>query len=241
MLKSIDLYKELLKTRAKALKEEELLTLVRSIFEEVDIQHEAINNRLINGSNKTKIVNNFDIDKLESSRIFHISQIRKICINYRLKFLNTNLFKGDYPLETISKIRQLEKEHQIELTNFKIAAPAVLFKLKKADDPLLFAPIGNDFYYFIDKWGNDVHFFRSVKYWFVRSFDNFMISLLLISVLLSIFASCFFFKTEASVGHIIIFFMFCFKGVVGMALFTGVSIGKNFSEYSWKSEYDKVM
>ena len=58
-----------------------------------------------------KSLNHFDIDKVETDKIFHIDQIKKICIDYRLRFLDTKYFKGDFPANAISKIRQLEEDH----------------------------------------------------------------------------------------------------------------------------------
>ena len=75
----------------------------------------------------TQSINNFDFDKLETQRIFHLNQIRKVCIDYRLRFLDLKYFKGNIPKEGIDKITQLEKEHQTSLEGFKIMAPSVLF------------------------------------------------------------------------------------------------------------------
>ena len=104
----------------------------------------------------TQSINNFDFDKLETQRIFHLNQIRKVCIDYRLRFLDLKYFKGNIPKEGIDKITQLEKEHQTSLEGFKIMAPSVLFRLKKTDDPLLFVPLGNNYFYLVHKWGNDL-------------------------------------------------------------------------------------
>ncbi|MEC9195952.1 MAG: hypothetical protein VYD13_05110, partial [Bacteroidota bacterium] len=43
----------------------------------------------------TQSINNFDFDKLETQRIFHLNQIRKVCIDYRLRFLDLKYFKGN--------------------------------------------------------------------------------------------------------------------------------------------------
>ena len=84
--------------------------------------------------------NNFDFDQLETQRIFHLNQIRKVCIDYRLRFLDLKYFKGNIPKDGIEKITQLEKEHQTSLERFKIMAPSVLFRIKKKDYPLIFVP-----------------------------------------------------------------------------------------------------
>ena len=43
-------------------------------------------------------------------------------------------------------------------------APSALFRLEKTDDPLLFVPLGNNYYYLVHKWGNDLHPFSQTKY-----------------------------------------------------------------------------
>ena len=96
--------------------------------------------------------NQFDFDQLETNRIFHRDAIKKICIDYRLRFLNLSYFKSDVPVEAIERIKALEKSHKTEVKHMKIVAPSKLFRLKNADDPLLFVPIGNDYYYLIHKW-----------------------------------------------------------------------------------------
>lgn len=239
MLGLVNLQEELIKNRDKELGGRSVLNWVNSLLKEVDSQHQRIE-KTLKTSQSNNIRNKFDIDRLDSNRIFHISQIKNICINYRLKFLDTSFFKGDYPKETISKINELERNHGIQIRGYKIIAPSILFKLKKADDPLLFAPLGNNLYYLIDKWGNDVNATRRIKYWPVRTFDNFAFTLLFITVLLTTLCHRLFFGEDGTVAHFFIVFLFFLKGVIGMALFFGVSIGKNFSELSWQSQYDKI-
>ena len=56
-------------------------------------------------------INKFDFDKLESNNIVHVSHIRNICVDYRLRFLDLNRFKGTIPDEAHDKINSLEKLH----------------------------------------------------------------------------------------------------------------------------------
>ena len=125
--------------------------------------------------------NNFDFDQLETHRIFHLDQIKEVCIDYRLRFLDLKYFKGNIPKEGIDKISQLEKEHQTSLEGFKIMAPSVLFRLKKTDDPLLFVPLGNDYFYLVHKWGNDLSFFRKAWAWPFKNIWNLLIAVLFVS------------------------------------------------------------
>lgn len=238
MLQPINLQEKLLKVRDKHLKKTNVLTWVQSVFNELDDKREATLNKLQTSENSP--VNTFDIDKVDANSIFHINQIQTLCIDYRLRFLDTKYFKGDYPAEAISKIHQLENYHQTKLEGFKIAAPSVLFKLKKADDPMLFVPMGNDYYYLVHKWGNDLHPLRKVKYWAAKNVENFAISLFAISLLLTFLTHTFFFREQTNITYFVMLFLFYLKGAIGFGLFFGISSGKNFSEYAWKSKYDKI-
>lgn len=238
MLKTINLLQKLEKERSKQISEENILEYYKSIFNKVDDKRAETLEKL--NSISDTISNNFDFDKLDTKAIFHIDQIKKICIDYRLRFLNTTNFKNDYPEEAITNIQNIEKEHNISLKGFKIIAPMEVFKLKKADDPLLFAPMGNGYYYLIHKWGNDLHPFRKMKYWSIKNVENLGVSLALLSALLTAISYPFFFAEKATFGYILMLFMFYFKGVVGMVFIFCGSSGKNFSEYSWQSQYDKI-
>lgn len=237
MLKVVKLQEQLLKIRNKHLKKKDVLTWVENVFSELDSRREETLQQLLSSENSK--TNSFNIDNVDVNAVFHISQIKKVCIDYRLRFLDTIYFKGDYPAEVISKIHQLEKLHNTKIEGFKIVAPSVLFKLKKADDPLLFAPIGNDYYYLIHKWGNDLHPLRKLKYWFVKSLENFAIFLLTISFLLTT-VSYSLFSRDFSFINFVVIYLFFLKGAIGFGLFYGISSGKNFSEYSWQSKHDKI-
>ena len=43
-------------------------------------------------------------------------------------------------------------------------APSKLFELENYDDPLLFASLGDGYYYLIHKWGNDLSFLEKYQF-----------------------------------------------------------------------------
>ena len=128
-----------------------------------------------------KSINEFDLDKFDSKDIYHISNIKDICIDYRLRFLDLKYFKNDLPQEAFDKIAALKVAHNTTLSGFKIMAPSKLFRLKDTDDPLLFIPIGNDYFYLIHQWGDNLHPFRKALVWPFKNIWNLMILILGIS------------------------------------------------------------
>lgn len=215
--------------------EADLLNEVKSILASDDAKDAQILDTL-SKNNKTS-ENQFIFDKLETNRIYHISQIKKTCVNYRLRFLDTKLFKGEIPYEAVSKIKQLEREHNIQLGGFKIIAPAKLFKLENYDDPLLFAPIGNGYYYLIHKWGNDLNAFRRFMMWPVRDFENFVFCMFILSIFLTAAIPEGVFSSKATAANAGIVFLFVFKSVVAAVMYYGYLSGRNFSVAIWDSKY----
>ncbi len=187
---------------------------------------------------KSEIIqNSFDFDQLETEKIYHLEQIKKICIDYRLRFLDSKYFKGKLPKEAIYAVKTIEKKHQTELKGFKIIAPSKLFKLENADDPLLFAPIGNDYFYLIHKWGNDLHPLRKIMMWFFKSFENLLILTFLVSLLLTFMVPDGLFSKGTNVSTFVMVFLFMFKSVAAIVLFYGFALGKNFNTAIWNSKY----
>ncbi|SIQ60490.1 hypothetical protein [Maribacter ulvicola] len=182
-------------------------------------------------------IKNFNIDLLEGSKIYHIEEIKQICIDYRLRFLDTKYFKGPIPPEALSKIKSLEKEHHLEITAFKIIAPSKLFKLKDKDDPLLFAPLGNGYHYLIHQWGNDLNPLRKLLMWPFKNIVNLAFLVLLISFVITILIPNGLLSKSNSNAHFLLLFLFIFKSITSVVIFYGFAMGKNFNTAIWNSKY----
>ena len=202
-------------------------------FDEKDFNHYKDINQIKND-------NKFDFDKLESKKIVHLNAIKKTCISYRLRFLDIHYFKGDIPIEAIDKIKELELDHGIKINSFKIMAPSVMFRLKKTDDPLMFVPIGNNYYYLIHKWGNDLNPFRRIRMWPFHSLKNLLFSLLPWSFLSALIRPLQIFTKSPDSSSFWLLFLFMFKAIVAVVLFLGVALGKNFNPKIWNSKYNKI-
>lgn len=234
MLSKTNMETVLQKTRDRRISSEDIMTEVTQILEETGRQRDRISEKLKNPNTGD---NPFKIDLLKADRIYHLDDIKKLCITYRLRFLDANFFKGEIPEEAISKIRQLEKDHDTPLSGFKVMAPAKLLKLENADDPLLFAPLGNDYFYLIHKWGNDLHPFRKLLMWPYKNFENLVITVFLLSIFLTAITPMGLFTHTAAMQEYILMFLFMFKSVGGIVLFYGFAKGKNFNNAIWDSKY----
>ena len=210
------------------------------LIEENKIQFDVKDFNHYKDINQIKNDNKFDFDKLESKRIVHLNAIKKTCISYRLRFLDIHYFKGDIPIEAIDKIKELELDHGIKINSFKIMAPSVMFRLKKTDDPLMFVPIGNNYYYLIHKWGNDLNPLRRIRMWPFHSLKNLLFSLLAVSFLITLMTPLQIFTKSPDSSSFWLLFLFMFKAIVAIVLFLGVALGKNFNPKIWNSKYNKV-
>lgn len=211
------------------------LKQVYSILSNLDNELGRIENNVIIGNGVAN--NKFNIDLLNSDKIYHTKEIKQICIDYRLRFLDTKYFKGTIPAEGLSKIKALEKEHNTEIKGFKIIAPSKLFKLEDKDDPLLFAPIGNGYYYLIHQWGNDLHPFRKLLMWPFKNMANLIILVLLISFLVTLIIPNGLFSKSSTNAQFWILYFFMFKCIASVVIFYGFALGKNFSPAIWNSKY----
>ncbi|MFC6858674.1 hypothetical protein [Zunongwangia atlantica] len=229
---------QLLKSRNKRQSEDLFLKEIEAIFNENELRNEAILKKLENNDKKSTS-NSLNFNLLESNRIFHISDIQKICIDYRLRFLSSSYFKAEITFEAIMAIRKLENDHSTSLSGFRIIAPARLFKLENADDPLLMAPMGNDYYYLVHKWGNDLHPFRKLLMWPFKQLENFIFSMFLLSLAITylIPQEIFAHGGQQSTTEFLMILFFVFKWIGGLAIFYGFKKGKNFSESIWDSKY----
>jgi hypothetical protein len=135
-------------------------------------------------------------DKYNSELIFTEAEIKELCLDYRLKFLNSKRYIGPVDSELGTKLADFSDEHKLSLdTNagmrddFYVAAPYNCFELDwkpvppKDPDPLLFYCVDRDYknpelskYLLIHKWGNDFSPLRLIKGFIYRNPINWFFS-----------------------------------------------------------------
>lgn len=235
LLKRTNIERELSRLRTKTETENDILNSVAKILKEDAAKDDAVLKTLSEG--KSSKANNFNFDLLETKRIFHIDAIKDICITYRLRFLDTVYFKGEIPYTAVAEIKELEKRHQTELKGYKIIAPSKLFKLENADDPLLFAPIGNGYYYLIHKWGNDLSPLRKWMMLPFKNFENLVFATIMVSFLATFLIPDGLFSKQSSTAEFWMVFFFMFKSVGAIVIYYTFAAGKNFNNAIWDSKY----
>jgi hypothetical protein len=228
------LEKELLAERNKSKSEKDILAEVSAVLEENTRVRSQILNQL-NRQGSTKM-NQLDIDLLETDKIFHLDQIKTISVAYRLRFLDSSLFKNEIPAEAITKIRLLEQSHQTTLEGFKIMAPSKAFHLINYDDPLLFVPIGNNYYYLIHQWGKEINVWRKIKVLPIKNLLNFTLFTLLISVLFTLVMPINDISITVPLAPVLLF-LFTFKSIFAVLAYYFFMLGKNFNEEIWQRKY----
>ena len=108
LLEKINLEKELKKERVKANNSPDLIgEFYQTIKKNQELRKSILNSKTVD---TRQDYNTFNFDCLDTDKIYHIEQIKKICIDYRLRFLDTKYFKGQIPEEAIIKINNLEKQ-----------------------------------------------------------------------------------------------------------------------------------
>lgn len=229
----LNLQNTLRKDRDQHISSEDLKDMIQAIFDQKEAIKSRVKSTLETPNNS--YVNTLTFDALDLDKIFHIDSIKKLCINYRLRFLDTHLFKGEYPKELYSIIPNLENDHKIQLKDFKIMAPSKLFRLKSKEDPLLFAPIGNGYYYLVHKWGDDLKSYRKILVWPFKNINTLIFTSIILSLLSTAIGSAFF--NDFSDTQLLVIFIFNIKTFVFVTFYLLFMMRKNFNESIWNSKY----
>lgn len=146
-----------------------------------------------NSTNVSLIKENVDrvqvkkLSAIHNGDIYTKDEIKQICLKYRLRFLSSNYFKGNIPVELLQELKSkftvanklsqyaAAREGTLQ-NNLFMLAPSSMFtgtnylEKKKKDlreakrlrnlDPACFVKIEEDKYLFIKEWGNSFSIFR---------------------------------------------------------------------------------
>lgn len=162
------------------------------------------------------------LKKKYATDVFHVDQIKDLCIEYDLRFLSSRLYKGWIDNELGLKVKKFVDQHKISEydldTSFYIMAPEKQFELKNIEiapkeyDPLLFYKIDDEHYTLVHQWGSDLNGLRYITAFRKRSFRHSQIHL--------------FFVLFAAIMAVLGFFAIA---TIWSALFIGVIFASGFT------------
>ena len=175
-------------------------------------------------------------------RVYPIDAIRSVCTKYRLRFLDSGLFKGELPMQAVHELRQLEKRAAAPLTGFKIMAPATRFKLCDAEgDPLLFVPLGNNLYYLVHQWGGDFAWHRAMLNWPLRSVGHLIVTVAFIASVVALIAPSAWVDSNGATTYLnggrLLTFFWTAMVLAGFTAFGWLAFFGKFSAEAWNSRH----
>jgi len=226
ILKPIDLKDALIKEKQKS--KPPIIDEVNQILRSQTIQEK----RILAAINRSKPTFSYDLNSFDEEHIYDLTQIKNICLKYRLRFLDSDAFVGEIPYEAILKIKSLEQQLGQPLNGFKIVAPKEMFQLEdKNSDPLLFLQVAENKFYLIHKWGGELNRFRALL---VRPLRNFMSMFWFLAIVAFIFTAVI---PTPSIDVAAFLFVHTFIASCGIACLLIFSRRENFSDSEWNSKF----
>lgn len=236
MFSNISITEALLKTRAKKRNQEDvLLDEVKTILSSDLLKENKILNHLKFYNKSFELLDESEVDK---SFIFSIDEIKKICIKYRLRFLDSQNYRNEFPYEAILKIKDLNLIYAKDLKGFKILAPAKAFTKKEKDFPgLLFVPTINGNYYLIHSWGKHYKWYKKFLLLPFQTFETLILSVATFTLLIDISLPVELITLDRTApywcGYRIATYFHLFIFFSGFTTYAAFAFHKNFSKSNW--------
>lgn len=185
MFKPLNIASQLEKVRAKNRQHEDiLLNEVQNILSADLLKENKILNHLKFYNETFELVDETDVDY---SLIYTVKEIKKICIDYRLRFLDSQSYRNEIPYAAVLKIKDFNLKYRKDLKHFKILAPAKSFAQGENKLPcLLFAETLNGNYYLIHSWGDNFKWNRTLINFPLRTIETLFLTIALFTLLITI-------------------------------------------------------
>ena len=176
---------------------------------------------------------------LDTNRIFSIKDIKSVCIDFRLRFLDKKFYRAELPYDAHIKLTAFEIEIG-EPVSFKILTEAQNFKSTYPyTQQLLFADLGNGEFYFIHKWGNEFNDFRKYIAMPYKNIEFLFAVILMISSVLTIITPTNFITSKPNMDYFsmirLAFFFWCVVALSALFTYYIVAIRKGMNSSEWDS------
>lgn len=241
MIKNIDLYK-VLQNHQKGnteVEQEKLLLEAYNILNGTNIKSTIKED--FDYSSESNILNELTITKvLDSKRIFSINEIRKVSIDYHLRFLDRKNYAAEIPYNVHLKCSAFELRTG-KPVGFKILTEAHNFKAKYPNTQhLIFADLGNNEFYFIMKWGNPFSTYRKITSYPFKSFESVLLSVLISALLITMITPSSLIITHGKAEDYFsmaraAFYFYCVIFFAAVYTYYIVALRKNLNTTEWDS------
>ena len=129
---------------------------------------------------KQRWFRHWQLNKQFDGEVYHVEDIKEVCINYRMRMLPSRLYRGAIDPEFGIKLHRFQKEHALSQEDmeydFYIVAPVETFDAEKRQrpviDPLLLYKVDQYHYKLVHQWGGDLHPLRYITSWRHRNLTN---------------------------------------------------------------------
>lgn len=240
-MKRIDISNELARHRIKSAEaSEKILSDAKRILHAEAFRGKNILNNLKHYSKLSEVLNEDDVDGLN---VFSMEQIKEIALTYRLRFIDSQCYKYDFPYECILKLDHLNLTHQKNIKGMKLLGTDKFFKTKGNEDiAVLFAPTDQGNYYLVHQWGKPLHPLRKLSSWPFRNIENLFISLMIFTLIVTLCLPTYLITLDRKATywcgyragvffHLLIFFM-------GFTTYFTFAFSRNLGTMMWNRERD---
>lgn len=241
MLGKVDIESELLKFKSKTRREEDnIIHEVERILQESVFDQKNVLDNLKHYNKSFEVIDEEDVDP---SLIFKRSEIKAIALKHRLRFLDSQSYKFDFPYEAVLKIDFINSEYRKALKGFKLLGTGKFFRDKSnRDGALLFAPTNLGNYYLVHKWGNELKWQRQILNWPIKNIENLFVSIILFTAIIALVLPTELItldrKADYWCGYRIGVFFHLFIFNMGVTAYSTFAFSKNLSSGIWDSDKD---
>lgn len=238
-MKGVNIQKQLCICRLKIRREEDkLIHEVDRILHNSAFNKKNVLNNLKNYSQAFEVVDEEDVDM---DLIFTISEIKEIAIKYRLRFIDSQCYKYEFPYESVLKIDYLNLTHKKSLKGFKILSTTKFFTDKSNNDnALLFAPTNGGNFYLIHTWGRELKSNRAFLKWPLKNIETLFVTLIVITFIITMCLPTYLITLDRKATYWcayrigIFFHLFIFN--MGVTAYVTFAFSKNLSSSIWDND-----
>ncbi len=200
------------------------------------------NNILGNLKFYSKTFELLDEESVDPNFIFRPEEIKTICVKFRLRFLDSQFYKGEIPYESVLKIKDLNTKHHKDLKGFKVLASRETFSLKEKNNKpaVLFAKTLTGNYYLVHAWGEEFKWHRKLLAFPLRTFETLFLSVAFLTLLIDLTLPIRWITLDHSApywcGYRIATYFHLLIFLSGFTVYFTFAFNKNFSKSLWKED-----